>query len=75
MENQRIGDNQWKCQLEKSEDHVNYKVWKGNKSHLLADQVSKHRHSCVPMVKCSSHISFQLPNEISRARKLISGIE
>ena len=47
---QYAGDDQWKRQLEKSEDYINSKVWKGNTNHPLADHVSKHRNSYVSMV-------------------------
>ena len=48
---QCAGDGQWKRQLEKSEDYINTKVWKGNASQPLSDHVSKHRNVCVSMVR------------------------
>ena len=72
---QRAGDEQWKRQLDLSEDSINTKVWKGNESHPLADHVAKHRNSYVSMVQCSSHISYQLPNDLTRVRKLMRSIE
>ena len=44
MIKQHAGDDQWKRQLEKSEHHVNMKVWKGNTSQPLSDHVSKRRN-------------------------------
>ena len=63
------------CQLDLSEDCIRTKVWKHNTSHPLADHVAKHRNSYVSMVQCSSHISYQLPNNLIRVRKLIRSVE
>ena len=66
---------QWKRQLKTSEDYINKNAWKENASHQLGDRVHKHRNSHAPMVQCSSHTRCQLPNDLTRAMKLIRSVE
>ena len=72
---QYTGVDEWKCQLQKSEDCINSKNLKGNINYPLADHVSKHRKSYVPIVQLSINLDYQLPNDLARVRKLIRSIE
>ena len=60
MVKQYDDDDQWKHQLEKSEDHINTKFWKGNTSQPFSDNISKHRNAHVSMIQCSNHVSCPL---------------
>ena len=68
-------DGQWKCQVEKSKDFIDTKVWKGGTSKTLSDCVSKHRNAQVSMVQCSNHVISQLTSLTNRDRKLIRSVE
>eukprot|EP00957_Ditylum_brightwellii_P138658 10569058-Ditylum_brightwellii.AAC.1 len=50
-------------------------IAKGTGSFKLNQFVAQHRNAFVTMQQCSEHVKCQLPNELSRVKYLLKGIE
>ena len=75
LKDQYAGVDKWKRELERQEDFINNRKWKGNSNYPLANHVSGHRNAYISLVACSDHIDYQLPNGLTRVRKLVRSIE
>ena len=66
-----------KCRVELKIHHeLSYnRKWKGQSNFILNRFVAQHRNAFVSMSQCADHVSFQLPNELSRVTYLLDAIE
>ena len=72
---QHAGDDKWQTELKLQETLMKTRKWKGNSNFSLERFIEQHRAAFISMQQCSNHIPYQLPNEQTRVRHLMEGIE
>ena len=72
---QFAGKDKWEAELKFKEEILHTWKWKGSSSYKLELFASQHRAAFVSMEQCAQHIEYQLPNEHSRVKYLLTAIE
>ena len=73
---QYAGEDKWCALIKNAEDLLHNCCWKGQSmNYMLENFIGQHRSAYVNLSQCSTHVNYQLPNEISRVTYLLSGIE
>ena len=72
---QYAGPDKWDIDLKTAKLTLRNRRWKGNSRMTLDYHYKAHRNSLVMMTACSSHLAYQLPNEISRVICLLDLIK
>lgn len=73
--NQYAGKDKWEKELKECDDFIHTRKWTGAQNYTLEKFVSQHRTSYISMCQCAEHVDYQLPNEITRVKYLLEGIE
>ena len=72
---QHAGDDKWEKELKEQESLMKSRVWKGNSNFSLERFIDQHRAAHISMQQCAEHVPFQLPDEHTRVRYLMDGIQ
>ena len=72
---QFAGKDKWDKELKRCNNLLNTRTWKGQSNFTLERFVSQHRNAFITMQQCSEHVSFQLPNELTRVKYLLDAID
>ena len=72
---QYAGPDKWELELKTAKMTLRNRRCKVNFSTTLYSHSKAHRNSLVMMTACSSHLAYQLPNEISRVICLLDLIK
>ena len=62
-------------ELEKQENFLYTRVWKGNSIFSLESFIMQHCTAHISMQRCAQHVSYQVPNERTRVMHLLNGIK
>ena len=72
---QYVGRDKWQKELEKQENFLHTRVWKGNSTFSLESFIMQHRTAHISMQRCAEHVPYQVPNERTRVMHLLNGIK
>ena len=72
---QYAGMDKWESELKRCNSLLTTRVWKGNSNFKLESFVNQHRNAYINMRRCSEHVPFQLPLELTRVTYLLDAIE
>ena len=72
---QYVGKDKWQNELERQENFLHTRVWKGNSNFPLESFIMQHRSAHISMIRCAEHVPYQLPNERTRVMHLLNGIK
>ena len=72
---QHAGQDKWDKELQKCEELMTQRVWKGNGNCTLEKFVNQHRNAFASMQACAVHVDCQLPNGSTRVKCLIDAIQ
>lgn len=72
---QYAGRDKWEAEIQRQEQLLHTRKWKGQSNFTLEGFVSQHRNAFVSMTACAEHVQYQLPNEHSRVGFFLEGIE
>ncbi len=75
---QYVGKDKWQKELDKQEEFIHSRVWKGNSTFTLESFIMQHRsaHIAIAMTRCAEQVPYQLlPNEWTRVTHLLNGIK
>ena len=75
LTSQYAGLDKYKAELEKQEQVLYTRVWKGQSNFSLGQFIQQHRNAFVSMQACAEQIDFQLPNDTTRVRLLLDAIK
>ena len=75
LTNQYAGNDKWEAEICKQDDLLHTRVWKGQSNFPLEGFIAQHRNAFVSMQQCAEHITYQLPNELTRVGYLLEGIQ
>ena len=73
--NQYAGKDKWEKELKDCDDFIHTRKWSGAQNYTLEKFVSQHRTSYISMCQCAEHVDYQLPNELTRVKYLLEGID
>ena len=73
--NQYAGEYKWQAELQKQEEIVHNRVWKGQGNYTLDRFVAQHRNAFIMMQECAVHVPYQLPNQFTRVTHLLDNIQ
>ena len=69
-----LGNDKWTIELDKHYAILSASVWKGTGNVTLETFIATHRKSYECMASAALHVDYQLPNELTRVRYLLTGI-
>ena len=72
---QYAGNDKWEAEIQRQDDLLHNRVWKGQTNFSLESFISQHRNAFVSMQACAQHVEYQLPNEHTRVGYLLTGIQ
>ena len=72
---QYVGKDKWQKELEKQENFLHTRIWKGNSTFSLESFIMQHRTAHISMQRCAEHVPYQVPNERTRVMHLLNGIK
>jgi hypothetical protein len=72
---QHAGTDKWEKELKDQEGFMKTRVWKGNTNHSLERFLEQHRTAYNSLKQCADHVQFQLPDEHTRVRYLMTAIQ
>ena len=72
---QYAGNNKWEVEIRKQDDLLHTCVWKCQSNFPLEGFIAQHCNAFVSMQQGAEHISYQLPNELTRVGYLLEGIQ
>ena len=72
---QYAGVDKWDKELARSNNLILTRVWKGQSNFNLEKFISQHRNGYINMCQSAEHVSFQLPNALTRVKSLLKGIQ
>ena len=72
---QYVGLDKWQSELDRQENFLHTRVWKGNSTFTLESFIMQHRAAHISMIRCATHVPYQLPNERTRVIHLLNGIK
>jgi hypothetical protein len=75
IRSQYAGKDKWDAEIKRQDDLIHTRKWKGQNNFSLEKFIAQHRNAFVSMQQCAEHVSFQLPNELTRVGYLIDAIE
>ena len=73
--NQYAGRDKWEVEIKCQDNLLHTQVWKGQSNFLLEGFTAQHQNAYVSMQQCAEHVEYQLPNEHTRVRYLLEGIQ
>ena len=73
--NQYSGNDKWEAEIHKQDDLLHSRVWKGQSNFPLEGFIAQHRNAFVSIQQCAEHMTYQLPNELTRVGYLLEGIQ
>ena len=73
--NQFAGTDKWELELKKQDSILHNRKWRAQGNYTLEKFCQYHCNAYVMIISCSQHVSYQLPNEHTRARYLLDAIE
>ena len=65
----------WQVILRENEALIHTRRWKGTGNYTLEYFIAQHRNAYVTITHAAEHVPYQLPNEATRVRYLLEGIE
>jgi hypothetical protein len=72
---QHAGTDKWEKELKDQENFMKTRVWKGNTNFSLERFLEQHRSAYNSLKQCADHVQFQLPDEHTRVRYLMTAIQ
>jgi hypothetical protein len=72
---QYAGKDKWDAEIKVHDLHLHTSTFKGQTNYPLDKYVGSHRNAFVCLQQAKLHVDFQLPNERSRVKFLIDGIQ
>ena len=72
---QFAGVDKWTTVIHENETLLHTRKWKGTGTFTLEYFISQHRNAYVTITHAAEHVPYQLPNEATRVRYLLEGIE
>ena len=72
---QHAGVDKWEAELKQQETFMKTQVWKGNSNQSMEKFIEQHRAAYISLQRCAEHVVYQLPNEHTRVRYLLDGIQ
>ena len=72
---QYVGKDKWQKELDRQENFLHTRIWKGNSTFTLESFIMQHRTAHISMTRCAEHVPYQLPNERTRVTHLLNGIK
>jgi hypothetical protein len=75
LTNQYAGKDTWEAEIERHEQLLNMRLWKGQSKFTLDQFIPQHRNAFVSMQAAAEQITYQLPNEHSRVGYLLDAIQ
>jgi hypothetical protein len=75
IRSQYAGRDKWDAEIKRQDDLIHTRKWKGQNNFSLEKFIAQHRNAFVSMQQCAEHVSFQLPNELTRVGYLLDAIE
>ena len=73
--NQYALNDKWEAEIRKQDDLLHTQVWKGQSNFPLEGIIAQHRNTFVSMQQCAQHITYQLPNKLTKNGYLLEGIQ
>ena len=75
LTDQYAGNDKWEAEICKQDDLLHARVWKGQSNFPLEGFIAQHCNAFVSMQQCAEHITYQLPNKLTRVGYLLEGIQ
>ena len=75
IEAQFAGVDKWTVVIGENEVLLHSRKWKGTGNFSLEHFIAQHRNAFVTITHAADHVPYQLPNERTRVRYLLDGIE
>ncbi len=75
LSNQYAGKDKWEAEINRHEQLLHTRIWKGQSNFPLERFIAQHRNAYVSMQAASDHVTYQLPNEHSRVGNLLTAIQ
>jgi hypothetical protein len=75
LSNQYAGRDKWEAEINRHEQLLHTRIWKGQSNFPLERFIAQHRNAYVSMQAASDHVTYQLPNEHSRVGYLLTAIQ
>ena len=75
LSNQYAGKDKWEAEINRHEQLLHTRQWKGQSNFTLEAFIAQHRNAYVSMQAASEHVTYQLPNEHSRVGFLLTAIQ
>ena len=75
LTNQYGGNDKWEAEINRQDDLLHTRVWKGQSNFPLEGFIAQHRNAFVSIQQCAENIAYQLPNEHTRVGYLLEGIQ
>ena len=72
---QYAGLDKWDQELHRCDDLMKTRKWKGQSNFQLEKYVAQHRAAFISMQDCTEFVPFQLPNDLTRVKYMLNGIE
>ena len=72
---QYAGKDKWQKELDKQENFLHTRVWKGNSTFSLESFIMQRRTAHISMQRCAEHVPYQVPDERTRVMHLLNGIK
>ncbi len=72
---QYAGKDKYTSEIEKQEDFIHNRKWRGNNKFSLEAFIMQHRSAHVSLERCALQVPYQLPNERTRVQHLLRAIE
>jgi len=75
LSNQYAGRDKWEAEMNRHEQLLHTRIWKGQSNFTLERFITQHRNAYVSMQAAADHVTYQLPNEHSRVGYLLTAIQ
>ena len=72
---QYAGIDKLEAEIERQEQVLHTRKWKGQSNFALEKFISQHRSAYVSLANCAEEVNYQLPNKNSRAKYLLAAID
>jgi len=73
--NQYVGEDKWRAKWKRQDDLLHNRCWKETSNYSLDQFIASHRNAYVSMSQCVKHVTYQLPNKMTRVTYLLDSIE